>query len=241
PILTGVLVQFNHENLIMAAADGFRLSVRSTLLSQDVSDKLMAVGLNGDAGQGEAPSLIIPARALMELSRISGEEEQFVELIITPARKQILFHLENVDLVSQLIEGKFPDYKQIIPTSHSTRTVLDTISFLKAVRVSHLFARDSANIVKLEIIPSGDELMNGRITLMATSAELGDNVADIDASIEGDAVEIAFNAKYLIDALSVIESPQVVLETSISSSPGVIRPIGDDNFTYVIMPMHISR
>jgi len=241
PILTGVLVQFNHENLIMAAADGFRLSVRSTLLSQDVSDTLMAVGLNGDGGQGEAPSLIIPARALVELSRISGEQEQFVELTITPARKQILFHLENVDLVSQLIEGKFPDYKQIIPAGYSTRTVLDTISFLKAVRVSHLFARDSANIVKLEITPSGDELMNGRITLMATSAELGDNVADIDASIEGDAVEIAFNAKYLIDALSVIESPQVVLETSISSSPGVIRPIGDDNFTYVIMPMHISR
>ncbi len=83
--------------------------------------------------------------------------------------------------------------------------------------------------------------MNGRVTLVATSAELGDNVADIDASIEGDPLEIAFNAKYLIDVLSVIETPQVVLETAVSSSPGVLRPLGDDQFTHVIMPMHISR
>ncbi len=250
PILTGVLLQFNEDNLTMAAADGFRLSVKSTALDQNVADTLNAVGLTGSNGgddsilaarPGEAPSLIIPARALLELSRISADQEQFIELIITPARKQILFHLENVDLVSQLIEGKFPDYNQIIPASCETRSVLDTNNFLKAVRVSHLFARDSANIVKLEITPSGDELMNGRITLMATSAELGDNVADIDASIEGDPMEIAFNAKYLIDVLSVVDSPQVVLETTATSSPGVIRPIGDDKFTYVIMPMHISR
>jgi DNA polymerase-3 subunit beta len=149
--------------------------------------------------------------------------------------------LQDVDLVSQLIEGKFPDYNQIIPKGYATRSVIDTGSLLKAVRVSHLFARDSANIVKLEITPTGDELMNGRITLVATSAELGDNVADVDASIEGNPMEIAFNAKYLIDVLSIIDSPQVALETSAASSPGVLRPIGDDKFTHVIMPMHISR
>lgn len=233
PILTGVLVEFNEEGLTMAAADGFRLSVKSAGLNQNATDALNAIGLSDN--------LIIPARALMELARIVGDQEQFVEVIVTPARKQILFHLQDVDLVSQLIEGKFPDYRQIIPASYATRTVLDTGNFLKAVRVSHLFARDSANIIKLELTPSGDELMNGRITLMATSAELGDNVADIDASIEGDAVEIAFNAKYLIDILSVVDSPQVILETSAPSSPGVIRPVGDEKYTYVIMPMHISR
>lgn len=226
PILTGVLVQFNEDNLTMAAADGFRLSVKATALKQNF---------------GEMIEVIIPARALMELGRITGDQEQPVEVIITPARKQILFHLQDVDLVSQLIEGKFPDYNQIIPKGYATRSVMDTVSFLKAVRVSHLFARDSANIVKLEITPTGDELMNGRITLVATSAELGDNVADVDASIEGNPMEIAFNAKYLIDVLSIIDSPQVVLETSAASSPGVIRPIGDDKFTHVIMPMHISR
>jgi DNA polymerase-3 subunit beta len=226
PILTGVLVQFNEDNLTMAAADGFRLSVKATTLKQNFGDIL---------------EVIIPARALTELGRITGDQEQPVEVIITPARKQILFHLEDVDLVSQLIEGKFPDYNQIIPKGYATRSVMDTGSFLKAVRVSHLFARDSANIVKLEITPTGDELMNGRITLVATSAELGDNVADVDASIEGNPMEIAFNAKYLIDVLSIIDTPQVALETSAVSSPGVLRPLGDDKFTHVIMPMHISR
>ncbi len=226
PILTGVLVQFNEDNLTMAAADGFRLSVKATSLKQNFGDML---------------EVIIPARALMELGRITGDQDQAVEVIITQARKQILFHLQDVDLVSQLIEGKFPDYTQIIPKGYATRSVIDTNSLLKAVRVSHLFARDAANIVKLEITPTGDELMNGRITLVATSAELGDNVADVDASIEGNPMEIAFNAKYLIDVLSIIDSPQVVLETSAASSPGVLRPIGDDKFTHVIMPMHISR
>jgi DNA polymerase-3 subunit beta len=226
PILTGVLVQFNEDNMTMAAADGFRLSVKAATLKQNFDDMM---------------EVIIPARALMELGRISGDQEQLVEVIITPARKQILFHLQDIDLVSQLIEGKFPDYNQIIPKGYSTRSVMDTTSFLKAVRVSHLFARDSANIVKLEITPTGDELMNGRITLVATSAELGDNVADVDASIEGNPMEIAFNAKYLIDVLSIIDSPQVVLETSAASSPGVLRSIGDEKFTHVIMPMHISR
>ncbi|HXW01649.1 MAG TPA: DNA polymerase III subunit beta, partial [Anaerolineae bacterium] len=143
PILTGVLVQFNEDNLTMAAADGFRLSVKAATLKQNFGDMM---------------EVIIPARALMELGRVTGDQEQPVEVIITPARKQILFHLQDIDLVSQLIEGKFPDYNQIIPKGYATRSVMDTGSFLKAVRVSHLFARDSANIVKLEITPTGDEL-----------------------------------------------------------------------------------
>jgi DNA polymerase-3 subunit beta len=160
-------------------------------------------------------------------------------MIIAPNRRQIIFNLQDVELVSQLIEGDFPDYKRIIPSGRVTRSVVDTASFLKAVRISHLFARDSANIVRLEIAPSGDELMNGRVTLVATSTDLGDNVADVDASIEGEPIEIAFNAKYLIDVLSVIDSPQFSLETTNASNPGVFKAIGDENFTHVIMPMHI--
>jgi DNA polymerase-3 subunit beta len=233
PVFTGVLVKFDGDNLTMAAADGFRLSVKLTLLSQHAADALEEFK--------EASRLIIPARALMELSRVLGDEDDAVELVVTPSRRQVMFRMTNVELVSQLIEGDFPDYTRIIPKGHSTRTVMDTAGFLNAVRISHLFARDSANIVKLDITPSGDELMNGRVTLQATSAELGDNVSDIDASIEGDAVEIAFNAKYLIDVLSVIDSPQFVLETSSPSSPGVFRTVGDESFTHVIMPMHINQ
>ncbi len=225
PILTGVLARFEGDRLTMAAADGFRLSVRSVPLGQ-TQDKPIEV--------------IIPGRALGELARISADQEDWVEVIITPARNQILFHLQDVDLVSQLIEGRFPDYRQIIPTGHTSRTVLDTSSFLKAARVSHLFARDSANIVRMEIVP-GDDLNPGHLTLAATSAELGDNVGQLDAVVDGSPIEIAFNAKYLIEVLSVVDTAQVALETTSSSSPGVLRPVGDDDFVHVIMPMHLSR
>jgi len=225
PILTGVLARFEGDRLTLAAADGFRLSVRNAPIGQSLDQPI---------------EVIIPARALGELARIAADQEDQVEVIITPARNQILFHLNDVDLVSQLIEGKFPDYNQIIPSGYATRTVLDSSGFLKAARVSHLFARDAANIVRVEVAP-GDELMPGHITLEATSAELGDNVGQMDAHIEGDPVEIAFNAKYLIDVLAVVDSAQVVLETTTASNPGVLRPVGDDDFIHVIMPMHLSR
>jgi len=233
PILTGVLAKFQGEQLTLAAADGFRLSVRTTHLAEPVSEPV---------------TVIVPARALAELSRIcgehsrtvSGEQEQPIEVTITPARNQALFHMTNVDLVSQLIEGNFPDYNQIIPKSYSTRTVVSTGDFLKAAKTANIFARDAANIVRVEIVPGG-ELAPGRITLTATSAEVGDNMGEIDAVIEGEEMEIAFNAKYLIDVLSVVDAAQVALETTTASSPGVIKPVGSEDFTHVIMPMHISR
>ena len=225
PILTGVLARFQGEQLTLAAADGFRLSVRTAHLPDPVSEPV---------------TVIVPARALAELSRISGEQEQPIEVTITPARNQALFHMASVDLVSQLIEGNFPDYNQIIPKSYSTRTVVSASDFLKAAKTANIFARDAANIVRLEIVPGG-ELAPGRVTLTATSAEVGDNVGEIDAVIEGEEMEIAFNAKYLIDVLSVVDAAQVVLETTAASSPGVIKPVGSEDFTHVIMPMHISR
>ena len=221
PILTGVLAKFEGNQLTMAAADGFRLSVRTAELPAET----------------EPASVIIPARALAELARISTDEEA-ITLVITPTRNQALFHAPNVDLVSQLIEGNFPDYQQIIPRSCATRTVLNTNSLLRACKTANIFARDAANIARLQIAPGG-ELAPGHVTIAATSAELGDNVGEIDASIEGDAVEIAFNVKYLIDVLSVMDSAQVVLETTTSSSPGVLKPVGDVDFVHVIMPMHV--
>lgn len=221
PILTGVLAKFEGNKLTLAAADGFRLSVRTAELPTET----------------EPASVIIPARALAELARISTDEED-ITLAITPTRKQALFHAPNVDLVSQLIEGNFPDYQQIIPKSYSTRTVVNTNSLLRACKTASIFARDAANIARFQIAPGG-ELAPGHITIAATSAELGDNVGEIDASIEGDEIEIAFNVKYLIDVLSVMDSAQVVLETTTSSSPGVLKPVGDVDFVHVIMPMHV--
>jgi DNA polymerase-3 subunit beta len=225
PVLTGVLAEISGSRLTMAAADGFRLSVRSTELP-------------GTAAQ--STSIIVPARALQEVARVSAEEENPIRMTIAPNRSQVFFRMTNIDLISQLVEGSFPDYKQIMPKSYSTRTVVDSTELLKAVKIAALFARDAANIVRLRITP-GEGGLGGKLTVMATSAELGDNVAEINADVEGPAIEVAFNAKYLLDVFSVITLPKVALETSNPSSPGVIRTVGDDTFVHVIMPMHIAR
>jgi len=226
PILTGVLTHFHQGGLTLAAADGFRLSVTTA----DVG-----------VGVDETISVIVPARALAELNRVSGDQEKTIELIITPTRNQILFHLDDIDLVSQLIDGNFPDYKQIVPKSYSTQTVVSTQELLKAVKVAFLFARDAANIIRLHVVP-GSELTPGYVSVAATSAELGDNVSELDVTgVSGEEIEIAFNARYMIDALSVAGTAEVALETTTSSSPGVIRPVGGEDYLCVIMPMHITR
>lgn len=226
PVLTGIRAQFGTETLTLSGTDGFRLSMKTVPLTHPIDESF---------------EVIIPARALTELGRIIGDQEEPVQVTVTSSRNQILFHLDNIDLVSQLIEGKFPDVTQIIPKQHNTRTVLDARNLLKAARVSYLFARDAANIVKVDISPGESELIGGRLVLTATSQELGDNISELHASVEGDPVEIAFNAKYMIDVLNVLDSAQVVIETSASASPGVIRAIGDESFLHVIMPMHLSR
>ena len=225
PILTGVLTQFHQGALTLAAADGFRLAVASAEIGTDLDQSV---------------GVVIPARALSELNRIAVEQQDPIELIVPSSRSQILFHLANVDLISQLIEGSFPDYKQIVPKGHSSRTVVSTQELLKAVKVAFLFARDAANIIRLKVVPGG-ELTPGQMIITGNSAELGDDVGELDASVQGDEIEIAFNARYLIDALMVVGTEKSALETSTPSSPGVLRPVAGDDYLCVIMPMHITR
>lgn len=240
PTLTGVEVTFAKERLSLAATDGYRLSVRSLEVEHAFSEDM---------------AVVVPARHLGELGRIiaDADEERPVQVTVTQARNQILFRVWGkgaesrgaflqVDLVSQLIADRFPDYRAIIPKSHNTRTVVGTDAFLKAVRVAQLFARDNANIVRLQIQP-GDNGGVGAVSLTATSAEIGNNMNELEAMVEGDDLEIDFNARYLIDVLSQIDEESVVLETTQSNRPGTIRPIGvgDEEFLHVVMPMHPPR
>jgi len=225
PVLTGVLVEVDGGEMTMAAADGFRLSVRSTHLPSPAAGPIKA---------------IIPARALTELSRVISDGEETVSMILPPNRGQVIFRVENIEVVSQLIEGTFPDYKGIIPTSHTTRSVLPTDAFLKACKAADIFAREAAHSARLRITP-GDELNPGTVEVSATAAETGSNETLVDGTIEGEPIEIAFNVRFLVDVLSVLDAPNVALETTGPSSPGLICPIGSDDFLHVIMPMHLGR
>lgn len=224
PILTGVLLTVEGEKLTLAAADGFRLSVRKAILSAPVAGSI---------------SVIVPARALVELARIASDSEQLVTMIMPPGRGQVVFRLADVELVSQLIQGTFPDYEQIIPRSHRTRTVVSTSSFLKACKQAEIFAREGSHIARLNINP-GSELKPGTVLISGQSEETGSNQTEIDATIEGPSLLIAFNVKFLREALEVIKTPNVALETMREDAPGVVRPVGEDDFLHVIMPMHLG-
>lgn len=224
PILTGVLMSFKDDQVSMAAADGFRLSMQSAPLEKAVSENVQA---------------IIPANALTELGKVLNNSDETVEITITENQNQILFHTDKVELVTQLIEGNFPDVQRLVPASYETRTVVDRAPFMKAVARADIFARDAAHIIRIQM-QQNDNGLPGTLTLSAESTELGENVEELIATVEGEGMEIAFNAKYLLELLKVIDSPQVVIETSNSNAPGVIRPIGVEGFTHVIMPMHIT-
>ncbi|MCA1554212.1 MAG: DNA polymerase III subunit beta [Chloroflexi bacterium] len=225
PVLTGVLARFDDGMLTLAAADGFRLSVRKGAIA---------------SGKSPAASVIIPARALTELSRIIGDGEEAVEVTITKNRNQVVFHTPQTELVSQLVEGNYPDVLGLVPKQHNTRTVVGTMDFLKAVKLASFFARDAANIVRMHVEP-GSDLSPGRMVISAASAEMGDQVGEIDATVDGPPVEIAFNAKYLTELLNVMDAAQVAIETNSADKPGVFRPVGSDEFVHVIMPMHVGK
>ena len=223
PVLTGVNADFDGEMVTLAAADGFRLSVDKIALLEPVA---------------ESVSVIIPARALTEVNRLIGDSSDPVVITVNPAKSQVLFTMDNVRLISQLVQGNFPNYSQLIPQGHSTRTLVDAEEFLRATRAASIFARDASGIVRLQVDPGDDGL--GRLTISARAEEVGDDQGDIDAKVEGEEAKIAFNAKYLSDILSVLAKGEVVLETTNPSSPGLIRPGGATDYVHVVMPMFVQ-
>jgi len=224
PVLTGVDAEFDGDLLTLAAADGFRLAVYKLPLAVSVSQKT---------------EVIIPARTLAELNRLMASQEEAVEVTVNPNKSQALFRLKNTELISQLIQGTFPQYNQLVPQGYNTRMIVDVAEFLRAIKTASIFARDGSGIVRLMVIPGG-ELTPGKVTISARAEEIGDNVGDIDAVVEGEEAKIAFNGRYLIDVLSVLGEAQIALETTNPSSPGVIRPVGVDNYIHIIMPMFVQ-
>jgi DNA polymerase-3 subunit beta len=225
PVLMGVLVQVDKDKLTMAAADGFRLSVRKAVLSTPAPNPVSA---------------IVPAQALKELARVAGEGEEPIYMVLPKGRGQVVFRIKDVEVVSQLIDGTFPDYQQIIPRSYKSRTLVSTSSLLKACKQAEIFAREGSNVARFNIKSSQGELQPSEVEISATSEETGKNETIVEATVDGGGLLIAFNVKFLREALEVIRTPNVALETSAPNAPGVVKPVGDDQFLHVIMPMHLG-
>ncbi|MXY47517.1 MAG: DNA polymerase III subunit beta [Chloroflexi bacterium] len=223
PVLTGVKTEITGSDFKFAAADGFRLAVYSGKLAEPPSEDI---------------EFLIPARVLNEIGRLLGTQQRSVEFMVTPSSNQALFRVEDVEIVSSLIAGNFPNYNQLIPQSHTTRVVIDSDDFLRATRIAAIFARDGNGIIRLQVV-GGEEEAPGRLTISSRSEEVGDNEGQLGAAVEGEEAKIAFNTQYLTDVLEVING-DVAMEVSSPSSPGVIKPAEGEDYVHVVMPMYVQ-
>jgi len=224
PVLTGVDVVLEENLLTLAAADGFRLAVRTLDLKKKV---------------GERQEVIVPAKALAELNRLLQDQEEPVQMTFNAAKTQVLFRLKDVELVAQLIQGTFPDYSRLIPKEWGSRAVVEVRDFLQETKIASIFARDGSGIVRITF-EGGQEGQPGEMTIVARAEEIGDNSGVLDATVEGEPSKIAFNGKYLQEVLQVLDGGRVALETTGPSQPGVIRPVDNDNYVHVVMPMFVQ-
>lgn len=218
--LSGILFNFNKGKgeLTITATDSYRLA-----------ERVVRVG----GGQSDF-NIIIPSKSLHELSRIlSGAKEEVeskenIEMYVS--ENQAVFSFNDAKLVTRLIDGQYPDYKQIIPTEHKTSALINTQEFLKTIKVNSLFAKsESADIIL--------ELKQNEITLTSINNQLGESSASFDIEKQGDDNKIILNFRYLIDGLNNIKSDEVIFEMSDSNNPCVLKPKDKNEYLYLIMPI----
>jgi len=223
PVLEGVQLSLDGNPLSLAATDGFRLAVKKATLPVT-------------AGRQQ---VIIPASSLKETVRIlTATKPGQVHLMIPKKGSQVVLRAGNVQLISQLIDGRFPDYQMIVPKGHKTRTVLATTDLLKACKQAAIIAREGGNVIQLRLTPGEEQ--SGKVTVLAESGDTGESEVELPATITGPEMTIAFNVKFLQDGLEAIRTKNVVIETNTHNTPAVIRPAGEEEYLYILMPMHVD-
>ncbi len=215
PEISGVFFSFSGNYLTVVATDSYRLAERKIKLVQPAK---------------ETVELIVPTRTIQELTRIIGEGAETVEMYFT--ENQILFVCEGIELISRVIEGRYPDYKQIIPQEHKTLATFDKEEMIKAVKSAALFSKSGINDVSLKIQPDKHQLV-----VASTNAQLGESITEVPAEIEGDANEGVFNYRYLIDGLQNLDVDGVMLALIDGANPGTLRAKSGTDFLYIIMPI----
>jgi DNA polymerase-3 subunit beta len=221
--LSGVLFDFNDNRLIMVATDSYRLA-----------ERYVNVKASGDFIDQK---LIVPARTVQELLRIlssyNSEDlafEQDGAVRISISDNQILFTIDSVDLVSRLINGQYPDYKQIIPDKNKTEVVANKSDLLRAVKAAAIFSKIGINDINLEF-------KDNKIIISASSGQSGESRVDLDAEITGIDNEVAINFRYLIDGLNNIDSDKVKMKMVSGNTPCILTSEKEDSYLYVVMPI----
>lgn len=220
PVLTGVLWSIKGDKVSLVATDGYRLSVDEMKLSKTELDS--------------ETRLILPARSLQEVSKMLGEmgTDSF-SLEFDKEHQQVIFKVGEIEVASRLIAGEFPPYQQIMPNTYSSKAVFGKVEILEGVKRASLFARDNANIVKLQ-------MDKGEVVVKAESSQIGGSMSKVEASVEGEEVVVAFNARYLLDYLATCTSEKVIWETEGELKPSVFKSEEEDSWLQVIMPVRVQ-
>lgn len=218
PALSGVLVRKEVEGFLLVATDGYRLSLRHYKTSENKAS--------------ESASFIIPARVFRELLSFKDESRD-IAMFVSQSNNQVIFEQDDTILVGRLIEAEFPRFEKIIPSDFSVNVTFDREELLKAVKICSVFARDSANIIKLSL--SSDHIM-----VASGSSAIGENTVKVDAKLTGEENEIAFNARYLLDVLSNVEEKDLSFDMIGPLNPGVFKVQGDESYLHMIMPIRVQ-
>lgn len=222
PELAGICFDFkgNDKQLVMAATDSYRLAEKKIKIEQG-SDDLR---------------LIVPSRTATEINRVLtinkniGESEQRVRLLISD--NQIVLRNNDVELVSRLVEGKYPDYTQIIPNNFKTNIVVDVNKLAKEVKAASLFTTAGVNAVVFKVKPG-----EGVLDVSSSSTQAGEHRSELNCEVSGDEVSIMLNHRYVIDGLNNINADQCELKIVNADSPCLLAPKGDKNYLYIVMPI----
>lgn len=216
PVLTGVLFKNIGTHIKLVATDSYRLAERTLNLPSKAATF----------------AIIVPSRTLQELHRMLHEHIEKVRVVI--GENQILFTFSETEFISRLIDGTFPDYEQIIPKQDTTSIDLHKQNFGQVMKMASFFARESANNVQVKVADGEG------IEVTAISPQLGDTVSHLTGTVQGEPVEIAFNAKFILDALAIFPTEDIQLGLSGKLQPGVLRPKGRKDYLYLIMPLRID-
>ncbi|OGI15606.1 MAG: DNA polymerase III subunit beta [Candidatus Moranbacteria bacterium RBG_19FT_COMBO_42_6] len=230
--LTGINVILNEEEVYFAATDSFRLAEKRVELEDNNKNKEMYTSLIRKKN-----NIIIPANTIIELSRIvSGEETDFVE--ITIEENQVFFDVNNTNLISRLINRKYPEYKHILPREFKTRAVMEKETLQGAVKIASFFSPGKSSEIKLKI-----DAQKKKATTETISVELGENATESDLEVTGPSQEIIFNSRYFLDGINTISSSKVAILINSNTSPVALKEIDEktgkvlDDFTYIVMPI----
>ena len=223
PEIGGVLMHIQKNSLILAATDSFRLAEKTITLKNSAQTE---------------QKVIIPAKTLQEVLRIlnSFKEPQDIEhvenITLYLSENQILFSLGNIEIISRLIEGQYPDYRQIIPTSFQTQSEITTVDILKAIKTASLFSRSGIYDIRLQF-----QVENKEVQVSGVNAQVGENESKITAEITGKNNEIVLNYRYLLDGLQNADAEDIILSLIDGASPCILRRKSQSDYLYIIMPI----